>query len=105
MKVIILYRGQSEHERGVLDFILEYEHRTGRRLATQDLNTREGSSTASLYDIVRYPAILAISDDGRLLQVWQGEPLPLMNEVMFYDSPESPLSSKLIAKSSPFSVV
>jgi hypothetical protein len=89
LRVIILYRGQSEHEREVLDFVREYEHRTGRKLSLQDLNEREGSSTAVLYDVVRYPAILALADDGQLLQLWQGEPLPLMNEVMYYDKSES----------------
>jgi hypothetical protein len=92
LKVIILYRGQSEHEQTVLEFVREYEHRTGRNLALQDLNTREGSSTATLYDVVRYPAILALSEDGQLLQLWQGEPLPMMNEVMYYDKSESGFS-------------
>jgi hypothetical protein len=85
MKVAVLYRSQSEQERPVLDFEHDYQRQTGRQLSLYDLNTRDGWSLASLYDVVQYPAVLATSDDGRLLQMWQGDNLPLMNEVMYYD--------------------
>ena len=85
MRVTILYRSQSEHERSVLEFERDYNHQTGRDLELVDLNTIEGSNLAELYDIVRYPAILATTDDGALLQLWQGEILPLMSDVTFYD--------------------
>lgn len=39
---------------------------------------------ASLYDVTRYPAVLATREDGELLYLWQGEQLPLMNEVAAY---------------------
>lgn len=39
---------------------------------------------ARLYDIVRYPAVLATRDNGEMLALWQGEQLPLMNEVAAY---------------------
>jgi hypothetical protein len=85
MKVVILYRSNSEHEQSVREFEHEYTHRTGRQLALMDLNTKEGAELAELYDIVMYPAILATTEGGAMLQLWQGEPLPLMNEVMYYD--------------------
>lgn len=85
MKVVILYRANTEHEQVVREFEHEYTHRTGRQLTLMDLNTQEGSALATLYDIVRYPAILATTDSGAMLQLWQGESLPLMNEVMYYD--------------------
>jgi hypothetical protein len=85
MKVAVLYRSQSEQERPVLDFERDYSRQTGRQLSLYDLNTRDGWSLASLYDVVQYPAVLAMGNDGQLLQLWQGEHLPLMNEVMYYD--------------------
>lgn len=84
MRVTILYRSNSDHERSIIDFDREYSHRTGRNIEMLDLNTRDGSSMASLYDIMQYPAILAIADDGRVQQVWQGESLPLIDEVSYY---------------------
>lgn len=85
MKVAVLYRSQSEQERPVLEFQRDYSRQTGRQLSLYDLNTRDGWSLASLYDVVQYPAVLATSNDGSLLQMWQGDNLPLMNEVMYYD--------------------
>lgn len=88
MKVAVIYRSQSENERLVLDFERDYFHQTGRELTLYDINTREGADLAELYDVVRYPAVLAMSNDGALLQMWQGEILPLMSDVMYYDQPE-----------------
>lgn len=85
MKVAVLYRSQSEQERPVLNFERDYNRQTGRHLSSYDLNTRDGWSLASLYDVVQYPAVLATTNDGQLLQMWQGDNLPLMNEVMYYD--------------------
>jgi hypothetical protein len=85
MKLVILYRPDSEHTRSVEEFVHEFERRVpGRKVEMISLNGREGVAMASLYDVVRYPAILATTDDGRLLQWWQGDQLPLMNEVAAY---------------------
>lgn len=84
MKVAVLYRSNSEHERSILDFEREFEHRTGRSFSKYDINTRDGSAMASLYDIMQYPAVLALADDGQMLQMWQGGSLPLINEVTYY---------------------
>jgi len=88
MRVAVLYYSNSEQERTVLEFEHDYEHVTGRKLTLYDLNTIEGTEMASLYDVVQYPAVLAISNDGQMLKLWQGEILPLMNEVMYYDQPD-----------------
>lgn len=85
MKVAVLYRSNSEQERKVLDFERDYSRQTGRKIKMYDLNTRDGWSVASLYDVTQYPAVLATGDDGQLLQLWQGDSLPLMNDVMYYD--------------------
>jgi hypothetical protein len=89
MKVAILYRSQTEQDRMVLDFLREYQRRTGRVLTLHDVNTREGSAIATLYDIWQFPTVLALSNDGQIVQMWQGEHLPLMNEVMYYDQQSS----------------
>jgi hypothetical protein len=44
---------------------------------------------AKLYDIVRYPAILAVANDGSLQKMWQDMPWPLMDEVAAYSVPGS----------------
>jgi hypothetical protein len=88
MKVVILYHSQSDQERPVLDYERDYEAVTGRKLTLCDVDTVEGAAMATLYDIVSYPAVLAMTNDGSLLQMWQGEVLPMINEVNYYDQPE-----------------
>ncbi len=55
-----------------------------KQIEQLDLDTREGAETAKLYDVTRYPAILAIANDGGLVQLWQGMPLPLRNDIAAY---------------------
>jgi ATP-dependent helicase/DNAse subunit B len=84
MKVIVLYRPNSEQEGIVKDFARDYKQLKNRDLDLMSLDTREGDSLAKLYDIVQYPAFLAIKDDGQLEQLWQGDRLPLLNELDYY---------------------
>lgn len=85
MKVLILYRPRSEHGRTVEDFVRDFKtsHNDGR-LEVLNIDSREGSAMASLYDIMQYPAVLALRDDGSVLKSWEGDTLPVMNEVAYY---------------------
>ncbi len=88
MKIVIVYRDQSDHARSIIDFMRDYERQTGRQLATLEPDTPEGAQFCSTYDIVEYPSIVAVSDDGILQHLWRGLPLPLINEVSYYDHTE-----------------
>jgi len=67
------------------NFIREFQHRYNDiKLDIQNLDSRDGSAMASLYDITQYPAILALRDDGSTLNIWQGDTLPLMDEIAGY---------------------
>lgn len=83
--MLMLYRPNSEHSRVVEEFVRDFsrQHMDGK-LDLVDLNTRDGSSTASLYDVMQYPAILALTDEGQLIKEWEGQNLPLMTEVAYY---------------------
>ncbi|HEX7963151.1 MAG TPA: hypothetical protein VF466_01025 [Candidatus Saccharimonadales bacterium] len=86
VKLLVLYRPDSEHSTDVESFVRDFQHRydSGRKLEMVSLNTRDGAATASLYDIMTYPAILALANDGSVLNMWQGLPMPLMDEVAGY---------------------
>lgn len=87
MKVLILYRPESEHSTIVEMFVRDFEHQhdtKDRKIELMSVNTRDGVATASLYDIWSFPAILVVGDDGQVVNFWQGEPLPLMDEVAGY---------------------
>jgi uncharacterized protein YbbC (DUF1343 family) len=85
MKVIVLYRPNSEHGRVVEEFIRDYK-RAGRNGEIEALNidTREGSAMASLYDVMQYPTVMVVRNDGSILRSWEGKILPLQNEVAAY---------------------
>ena len=82
MKATILYHPQSESARRVEEYVHDFERLHSTTIELVSLETKEGAELAKLYDIVQYPAVLAMRDDGELLQHWQGEQLPLMDEVV-----------------------
>lgn len=85
MKVLVLYRPNSEHARIVEDFIENMKSQMhAPDLDILNIDTREGSSMASLYDIMSYPAILVLQTDGSLLKSWEGDMMPLTDEVVGY---------------------
>lgn len=85
MKVVILYRPDSEHARAVDTFSHDFQNRYQEsRLEIINVDSREGIAMASLYDIMRFPAILAMSGDGGLQKYWEGDALPLIDEVASY---------------------
>lgn len=87
MKVLVLYRPNSDHASEVESFVRDFQrlHDYGQnKVELVSVNTRDGAATASLYDILSYPAILALADDGSVLNLWPGPQLPLMDEVAGY---------------------
>ena len=84
MRAVVLYHPQSDHGGVVEDYARDYKRSRGRELELLSLETKEGDNLAKVYDATSYPAVLAIDKDGRLLKLWQGAQLPLMNEIDFY---------------------
>lgn len=87
MKVLVLYRPNSEHGRIMETFIrdFKFQHESHAELLdVVDVDSRDGVATGSLYDVVQYPAVLVLGDDGQLVKSWQGADLPLMEEVAGY---------------------
>lgn len=87
MKLLILYRPNSEHATEVESFVRDFQrqfYEAGKKIEMVSMDSREGVAHASLYDIMQFPAILAIENDGTLINAWLGRPLPLMNDVAGY---------------------
>jgi len=68
----------------VEEYVQDFERQRGQTIELISLDTVEGADMARLYGILQYPALLVIRDDGQLLKEWQGERLPLMDEVAGY---------------------
>ncbi len=86
MKVFVLYRDNSDHSRAVTDFARDFEHQTNRQIELVDVDSKAGDDKAKLYNITSYPAVIAVKEDGQLLQIWADPMLPLIQEVSYYAS-------------------
>ncbi len=86
MKIVVLYRPNSEHDTQINSFIREFSSRASdvKQPEMISIDTRDGWSIASLYDVIQYPAILVLKDDGQLQKSFEGSQLPLVNEVISY---------------------
>ncbi len=87
MKVLVLYRPQSEHARNTETFLhdLQKQHDVDQsKLRVVDADSREGIELARLYDVMALPSIVATDNDGAYVYSWTGEDLPLMRDVAAY---------------------
>lgn len=84
MKIYVVFKEESDHAREVLDYLRDFERQTGHKLETIDPDSKDGADTCRAYDIVEYPTVFAVSDDGHLQNLWRGRPLPTISEVSFY---------------------
>lgn len=87
MRLVVLYRPDSEDSRAVETFVHDFKQQhegVGRRLEVIDYDSREGQAEASIYDIMAQPALLVKADDGQLVKYWSGSGLPLLDEVASY---------------------
>lgn len=86
MKLLVFYRQNSEETRKVEDYLRDLTRMHDVReqdIRAVDPNTREGSTDASLYDVLSYPGIVVTDNYGQYIKSWSGE-LPLMDELISY---------------------
>lgn len=84
MRVVVVTKDQTDYARSVEEYLTEFHRRTGRELEVIDPDTAAGISFCTAYDIVEYPTIVALSDDGIMQQQWRGTILPTISEVTYY---------------------
>jgi len=84
LRVVVVYKYESDHAREVLDYLRDFSRQTGHTVEEIDPDTPDGADFCRTYDIVEYPTMLALSDNGQLQNMWRGRPLPTISEVSFY---------------------
>jgi hypothetical protein len=84
MRAVVIYKEESDHAREVMDYLRDFARQTGHELETLNPDTADGADFCRTYDIVEYPTIVALSDDGVLQNLWRGRPLPTITEVSYY---------------------
>lgn len=83
MKLMVIYRQKSDHARSVYEFVETIHRRYPDKTVTElEIDTRQGAAEANLYSVTKYPAVIVTGLDGRVLGMWEGLPLPLIDEVM-----------------------
>ena len=84
MKTYMVYKDESDHARTVTDYMRDFERQTGKKLEIVDPETRDGSGFCQTYDVVEYPTIVAVDDNGVLQNMWRGTSFPTISELSYY---------------------
>lgn len=84
MRVVMVYKEESDYARQVIDFLRDVKRQTGHDIEVLNPETREGESFCRTYDIVEYPTMLALDDGGRMQNIWRGLPTPTISETSYY---------------------
>ena len=84
MRVVVITKENTDYARAVDTFITDFARQTGRELEVLDPDSSEGSSFCRTYDIVEYPSIIALGNDGQMQNLWAGTMLPTISEVSYY---------------------
>ncbi len=82
MRVLCIYRDKEDYTRAVDEWLENFRRQTGREIET--MNPDESVNFCETYDIVEYPTILALGNNGEVRASWRGRNLPLINEVLYY---------------------
>lgn len=86
MRVVVIYKTESDYARTVIDFLRDVKRQTGYDLEEVDPDSVEGSSLCRAFDVVEYPTVMAINSEGSMETMWRGLPLPTISEVGYYAS-------------------
>jgi len=84
MRTVVIYKEDTDYARSVTDYLRDFKRQTGHDLETLDPDEAEGADFCRAYDIVEYPTIIALSDEGVMQNMWRGLPLPTISEVSYY---------------------
>jgi hypothetical protein len=84
VRTIIVYKDETDYARTVTDYLRDFKRQTGHDIETLNPDTADGASFCRTYDIVEYPSVIAMSDDGHMQNLWRGLPLPTISEVSYY---------------------
>jgi hypothetical protein len=79
-----VYKEETDYARTVTDYLRDFKRQTGHDIETLNPDTADGADFCRTYDIVEYPSVIAMSDDGHLQNLWRGLPLPTISEVSYY---------------------
>ena len=84
MRVFALFRPNTDQETRLNELNRELFRRSNNQIEIVCVDSREGSELAKVYDIMRFPAVVAVDLDGHVQSLWDDESLPLINDISYY---------------------
>ncbi len=84
MRTVIITKDNMDYSRAVDTFLGDFKRQTGQELEVLNPDSPEGDMFCRTYDIVEYPTIIALSDEGHMQNMWSGSTLPTISEVSYY---------------------
>lgn len=85
MKIVVLTKDGYDYSSAVDTFITDLQSEAGSvEVERLDPDTYDGESFARALDILEFPAVVAVDNNGTSTQQWLGMPLPPISEVSYY---------------------
>ena len=84
MRVVVVYKDFSDYSREVHEWMDEFTRRSGRSVEEVDPESMDGETFCRARDIVEYPTIVVIGDEGKTYEQFSGRALPQIDTVMAY---------------------
>ncbi len=82
MRVVCVYRDNQDYSRSVNEWISNLHRQTGKEI--EIINPDNDPKFCEAYDVVEYPTILALGEQGDVRASWRGLNLPLIDDVLYY---------------------
>ncbi|MCY4010535.1 MAG: hypothetical protein OXF30_00485 [Candidatus Saccharibacteria bacterium] len=82
MKIYLFYRPQVGMDLAI-DTFLKLLDRHKSKLQVINVDSRQGDQLSRLYDLMDYPSVVVVRDDGVQVESWQGK-LPYLEDLNPY---------------------
>lgn len=83
MRVVIVVKQHSEFASEAEMWKRDFEYEARKEVELIDPETIDGEMFARARNIVQYPTVLVLQDDGMVIKKWTGRPLPQISEVKY----------------------
>lgn len=86
MRTVLLCKDNQDYTRDLLTWLKDFEYQAGEGImeVLDPEESSDGEDLARSYDLLEYPAVLVIANDGSVVQMWKGMPLPPVEEVSYF---------------------
>ena len=84
MRVVVVWKDNTDYAREVIEWIDGFERATDKKVESLDPDTIEGEIFVTSRDMLEYPSVVALDDSGRVLREWKGTPLPQFDQVFYF---------------------